>query len=288
MYLKIVTSFLINLKTQMPYKRTYSRKSRSATMMARLRRERNARYRAFARGAGGVRNYGGRNRIALRNARTGGLLGIERKWLDTALTATAISSATDATGGELPPNSGVTGCLTAPAQGDASYNREGNKIVVDSILLQGAVSVDQQAAQSSADFSGIVFVALVQDTQTNGTQLNSEDVFTNPGGSVYLAPMPNRNMSYTQRFKVLKMKKIVLKTPALTNNTGAAGGIVQSGFHQPFKLSWKGRMPVTFLTSTTTADIANVTNNSVQVVAFTSTSTLAPKIEYNCRVRFVG
>lgn len=230
----------------------------------------------------------GRNRVALLNQRTGGLLGIELKYLDTTKTATALTAPTDASGGEYPPTSGCTGCLTAPAQGDTASSRDGNKIVVKSCLLQGAISCSQQSLQSTADFSAIVMVALVQDTQTNGVPLNSEDVFTNPGAAALLACSVNRNMSYTQRFKVLKMKKIVLKTPALANDTGATGGIIQSGFHQPFKLSWKGLMPVTFTTGSTTADIANVTNNSIQVIAYCTNTSLAPSLEYNCRIRFVG
>lgn len=248
-----------------------------------IRLARAARYGAYSTGR---MAYGGRNRIALRNARTGGLLGIEHKYLDTALTATALVAPTNATGAEFPPNTGgVNGCLTAPAQGDGPSNREGNKIVVDGLLLQGVIQVAAQVDQTAADLSCNVYIALVMDTQTNGAQLNSEDVFSNPGGTAVLATSPNRNMSYTQRFKVLKMKKMALRIPTLTYD---GTNIEQTGFHTPFKLSWKGKMPVTFTTASTTADIANVTNNSIQVVAFCSNTTLAPSISYNARARFFG
>lgn len=261
---------------------------RAASSLYRARRRQNARLRALARasGSGGARL--GRNRVALLNQRTGGLLGIEKKFLDCGLNATALTAPAAATGGEIPPGSGCTGCLSAPGQGDTSSQREGNKIVVQSCLVQGIIEVPAQAAQSAADLSCDVFIALVQDTQTNGTQLNSEDVFTNPAGQTRLATSLNRNMSYTQRFKVLKMKKMNLRIPSIANDTGATGGLVQFGFHRSFKLSWKGLMPVTFLTGTTTADIANVSNNSLQIVAFCSNTTLAPTISYTSRIRFVG
>jgi len=223
-----------------------------------------------------------RDRFAVRNLRTGGLLGIERKFLDTSKGSTALTAPTDAAGGEFNPTSG---CLSAPAQGDGPTNRDGNKIVVQSCLVQGVIQVLAQADQGSADTSANVLIALVQDTQTNGAQLDSESVFTNPSASGILATSPNRNMSFTQRFKVLKMKRIQLRVPSLTFD---GTNIEQSGFHTPFKLSWKGMMPVTFTTGSTTEDIANVTNNSLQIVAYCSSTTLGPTLLYNSRVRFVG
>lgn len=245
--------------------------------------------RARLRRAAGVSNYGGsyrgRNRIALRNARTGGLLGIEKKYLDCYKTATAIASSTDGSGGEYPPSAIITGCLSAPAQGDGPTNREGNKIVITDCLVQGVISVSAQANQTAADQSPVVMVALVMDTQTNGTQLNSEDVYTNPSGAAVLMTSPNRNMSYTQRFKVLKVWKKQIRIPQLAYD---GTNMEQSGFQTPYKLKWKGKIPVTFTTGSTTADIANVTNNSLQIIAYTSDTSLVPAINYNSRIRFFG
>lgn len=270
----------------------YSRKTRMTAQRA--RRSYVRRYnrmgavqiaRRYARYAQGRMAYGGRNRIALMNERTGGLLGIEKKFLDTAKTQTALTAPTDATGGEYPPTSGCTGCLSAPAQGDGPTNREGNKIVIDSIYLQGQINCAVQANQTGADLSPVVMVALILDTQTNGAQLNSEDVYTNFSAASLQATQLMRNMSYTSRFKVLKVWKKQLRIPTLTFD---GTNIEQSGFTTPFVLKWKGKLPVTFTTGSTTADIANVTNNSIQVVAFTSSTDLTPGLNYNCRMRFYG
>lgn len=232
-------------------------------------------------GAGRVR---ARTYMAL-NQRTGGLLGIEKKFLDIARTSATIAAPTDATGGAIAPSSIVTGCYSAPAQGDGPTNRDGNKIVIVETNFIGAITCAAQADQTAADVTTFVFICIVQDMQTNGAVLTSESVWTNPTASASTAATPFRNMSFTSRFKILAMKKIKLPMPTLTYD---GTNIEQTGFHVPFQLKWKGKIPVTFTTASTTADIANVTDNSIQFIAFTTNQTLAPQIAFNCRTRFYG
>nr|DAO14323.1 MAG TPA: capsid protein [Cressdnaviricota sp.] len=224
--------------------------------------------------------------FAMKNLRTGGLLGIELKFVDCAANGTALTAPTDASGGELNPSTGIIGCLSAPALGDAANNRDGNKIVVKSVLLQGTISVAAQANQTAADLSCTVFLALVMDTQANGVTLNSEDVFTNLSANASQATNLFRNMSYTQRFKVLKLKRISLRIPTLTWD---GTNIEQTGFSTQWKLGVKKMMMgVTFTTGSTTADIANVTNNALHLVGYCDNASLVPTVYYNSRVRFVG
>lgn len=150
-----------------------------------------------------MQNRAFRNRQLL-NLRSGGLLGVELKFLDAPRTSLALTAPTDAAGGEINPSSIVTGCLSAPAQGDGPTNRDGHKIVVKSILVQGSFSNAIQQDQADADVMPTLFVALVLDTQTNGATLNSEDVFTNPAADADCNGNLPRNMSFTSRFKVLK------------------------------------------------------------------------------------
>lgn len=234
------------------------------------------------------RTSAGRSRARTRsllNLRTGGLLGLEHKFVDIAKSSWSIAAPTDATGGVVTPASGITGCLSAPAQGDGPSNRDGNKIVIDEINCLVNISVASQADATAADTSCIVFVALVEDKQTNGAVFGSESVFSNPGAAAVLAADPFRNMSYTSRFNILKMKRIVLRIPTLTYD---GTNIEQSGFHTSVRLKWKGKMPVTFTTASTTADIANVTDSSVNLVVFCSNTSLAPLLNFNCRTRFWG
>jgi len=223
--------------------------------------------------------------LAMRNLRTGGLLGIEKKFLDCNLSSTAFAAPTNATGGEFPPTAGSTGCYSAPAQGDGPTNRDGNKIVIVQMDWKGTISCASQADQTAADITTFVLLAMVQDTQTNGAQLNSEDVFSNPAAGASTATDVFRNMSYTRRFKILAMTRKKLSMPTLTWD---GTNIEQTGFHLPISLSWRGKIPVTFTTASTTADIANVTDNSIQLVGFCTNTSLAPLLSGNMRMRFYG
>jgi len=150
--------------------------------------------------------------VALRNIRTGGVLGIETKFFDASVTGTAIVSGTDASGAECDPATIL--CLNAPAQGDGPSSRDGQKISMKSIFVTGVLSSATQTSVSSLDALPIYYIALVLDTQTNGgtaTGLNSEEVFVNNAAAGVLAANPLRNMSNTQRFKVLK--QLVLRNP---------------------------------------------------------------------------
>ena len=68
---------------------------------------------------------------------------------------------------------------SAPSQGDAYNQRDGSKITIKSILIQGSLYIPNQNDQTTCDFVPIVTIALVLDKQTNGSTLNSEDVYTN-------------------------------------------------------------------------------------------------------------
>ena len=56
------------------------------------------------------------------------------------------------------------------------------KITIKSILIQGSLYIPNQNDQTTCDFVPIVTIALVLDKQTNGSTLNSEDVYTNLSG----------------------------------------------------------------------------------------------------------
>jgi len=226
--------------------------------------------------------------FAYRNARTGGLLGIETKFLDIPMTTRSFVTSVDATGGELQPSSVVTGCLSAPAQGDGAQNRDGKKIIIKSALIQGNITFEAEEGITAAPLACTIYLALVQDTQTNGVTINSEDVFTNPVGSALSAANPFRNMSNTQRFKVLKTFQYTVDTPSMANDTGATGGITFFGKTIPFDISWKGMIPVNFTAASTSADVANVVDNSLHLIGFANNTGWASSVQCNTRIRFIG
>lgn len=217
------------------------------------------------------------------NAVTAGFLGIEKKFLDTARAEIAIAATAALTGGEYDPSAGCTGCLSCPAQGDTEQSRDGKRIVIDSLIVKGYV-VNGPTASTAVEGVTKVFLAVVLDTQSNGAQLNSEDVFKSLGGSDAFNACPTKNLLFGNRFRILKSQVYDLTPPGAfvaSANFGANGVRRDFDWYIPFK----GGLQVN-LNAGTTADVANVIDNSIHIVAF---STLAGSaLGYNGRIRFQG
>jgi len=219
----------------------------------------------------------------LANAATAGFLGIEKKFLDTTRTAIAVGAAAALTGGEYDPSSGCTGCLSCPAQGDTEQSRDGKRIVIDSLILKGFIQ-DGDSAGEAPGTPNKVFVAAILDTQTNGAQLNSEDVFKNLSGSDLLNCDPMKNLLFGNRFRILK-SQVFDVTPI--GISPAAATVAHYAVRREFDwyIPFKGGLQVN-LNAGTTADVANVIDNSLHVVAFAVTA--GTTIGYNARIRFQG
>lgn len=239
-----------------------------------------ASYRARAARRGVV----ARRARALLNRRTAGFLGLERKFYDTAVAIQAIPSPTDCSGGEFDPS--ATSMISTPAQGDSEQQRDGKRIVIKSVQIEGAIFQPKTTAQTSVDGDNQVFVALVLDMQTNGAQLNSEDVYKNLSGTAALAHRPTRNLLFASRFRVLKEWNLCLKPSVAANNAGATT-VSQGAAREDFTCFIPMDLNVNF-NAGTSASIANVIDNSLHIIAFTSSTAAAPTISYNARIRFMG
>lgn len=209
------------------------------------------------------------------NLRTGGFLGIEYKFIDQTVALTAVSA--DWAGGELDPVGGVN-CIGACTQGTGESNRDGRQINVKSIQIQGYAL--RPLASDSADpiSPGYIKIALVQDTQTNGTQLNAEDVYN----SGTLDEVAFRNLEYTRRFRVLGTAEVFPYVQA-TMTDGANTASCQGNLC-PFSIRWKGNVSVNF--SGNAGTIADIMDNSFHIIAAGNVST--DQVCYNSRVRFIG
>ncbi len=210
--------------------------------------------------------------------------GIELKFYDQKLVDSTLGTATDSTGGEHDPS--ATLMMNTVTQGDGEQQRDGRKITMKSIYVEGLVDCAKQATQSSGDNASSIFIALVMDQQTNGAQIVSENVYTNPGGTALLQTQPFRNLSFTSRYRVLAVRKFTLQDANFTNDTGATGGVIQQGLRARFKIFKKLNREVTY--SATTETIANIVDNSLHLLAWCSDTGLAPKLSYQSRLRFVG
>lgn len=219
-----------------------------------------------------------------RNLRTGGYLGIERKFLDTYASNLTVNAPTDCSSGEMQPEGGCTGCLSAPAQGDGESNRDGRKILIKSCWVEGLITSSVLHDQADVAPAATIFIALVGDCQTNGATIVSEQVFTNPNDTAATNAFPLRNLEYSSRYRVLAHKTIQMGPPF--SGTDGTNTLSLGCNPRRFTLAWKGNVPVNF--TNTTADVANVADNSLHIIAFATNTNYVPLISYNARVRFVG
>ena len=230
------------------------------------------------------------------NVRSGGLLGIERKYADMGVrqlisddiemesTASggnggfAIIGATTASNASTHSPAGTTyGGFGAIAQGSDANSRDGRKCTLRSISITGQIEHD------SAHESEVI-LALVQDKQHNAAAslADTKLIFTNVQSTLTSPDTrgvahPVRNLEYMSRFNVLKFKRIRMDHPAVASSKTV----------KPFSLSWNGAIRIDYTAGSTTEKTAAVqTNNTVFLVAFSSGP--GDTLVANCRTRFYG
>lgn len=251
----------------------------SVNLMVSIKRKRSGRHKSTL-----TRRMESRGRSSvLRAARAGQLLSIEKKFYDQKLINAALTSPADATGGEHNPSATIS--LNTVVQGDGESNRDGRQIVMKSVTVKGNILVPAQTTQTVLDVATTVFIALVQDTQTNGALLNSEDVFTNPGANAQTATQVFRNLKFIKRFKVLKVVQLELPQPE--SQQVSSGAIVVGGYQVPWSL-FKSLANVKVNYSSTSESIVNIVDNGLNIVAWCSNTSTAPAISYHSRLRFLG
>jgi len=220
------------------------------------------------------------------NRRVGGFLGIEKKFYDTYRIAAQVTNALLWFGCEYDP---APLCLNAPAQGAGPQQREGRKITCSSIQVRGQLMLPGYTGATYPTAGACtVFVALLMDTQSNGSQFNSEDVYVNPAGSIAGGVCPLRNLETGKRFKVLKTQTFDLSNMASIAIAGA------NFVGEPVSTTFDWFVPLDFVTSfnaSAVEGVVNVMDNSLHIVAnstYSSTGLYTPELTYNARLRFLG
>lgn len=217
------------------------------------------------------------------NLATMGFLGTEKKFYDTKLTAQALVAPTAADGGEFDPS--ATSMISTPTQGTSEQQRDGKRIKIMSVQLNGVLNDAAAELQANPPEGNKVFVALVLNTQTNGAQLNSEDVFKNLNGSAVTAANPTRNLLFGPKFRILKSKVFDLTPNSFSHF--AVDSFSRSGVKREFK--WFVKFPkglIVNFNAGTTADVANVMDNCINVICFATVA--SGTLSYNARIRFIG
>lgn len=216
--------------------------------------------------------------------------GVERKFYDNWATASVVSDSILLQSGVVILNENEQ-IISAPGQGSTSTSRDGKHIVIDAIMIEGNVSVPWSDVDKSVVPEDLprVFVALVQDTQCNGSLAGlSQAMFVNPSAHSSLNCNPLKNLHSGQRFKTLKVWDINFSDLTMLYD-GFTGNIEWSSEAKNFSTYLNVNIPVNF-NATTTQDVAAVVDNALYIVAFADHSTipLRPIISFNSRIRFVG
>lgn len=221
------------------------------------------------------------------NLRTGGYIGMEVHYFDSALLSTALASNTAGAGGELDPSSipiaGIN-CLFAPIKGTGPTNRIGDEVFIKDLYMRGTVTLISYKDAANAAPSADVFLAVILDTQTNGAQLNSEDVYVNPGGSNATGTSVFRNLQNRKRFRVLKVIRMCLNHGGVGSNTAPQTAFGAGEIKQNFELFVKVGKRVNFVGNAGT--IADISDNSLHLIGWDDTTGATTNINYNARVRF--
>ena len=208
---------------------------------------------------------------------------MEKKFYDTYLVNATINSTADCSSGEQ--DQSATICATTIPQGDGESQRDGRKAEILSVHYKGTILIPERANQSTQTTYPIVYIAMVLDTQTNGTQIVSENVFENPSASTRLCVTPLQNLENQKRFRVLKVWRHDFM-PATNGSTGST--FDTHGYSKSFDLFHKFKTPLKINYSNTTESIASTADNSVHLIAYCSATGATPTLNYNCRTRFVG
>ncbi len=214
--------------------------------------------------------------LALRNIRIGGFMGIENKFVDYEKAATTVNGTW--ANGELDDATALS--LSSIAQGDGESNRDGRKAELLSVHVKGLLRHVAQEADTNPPGGGIVRLILVLDKQTNGAQLNAEDVVTVTTIDVNAW----RNLQNSQRFRILKDQRWQMKVTAMTtfqvNDFSTPQQEIPFEFHVVFK------KPIVVNHTGTTAVVASIADNSLHLIGVSTIPDY--QITYVSRVRFRG
>lgn len=213
------------------------------------------------------------------NIRTGGLVGLEYKYVDQFLALTTPQASW--VGGELDPVGGVN-CIGACTQGTGESQRDGTRIAVKSIQIQGYCVRTPTVATASSRGANLIQISLVMDTQTNATQLNAEDVYLTQDPEI----PARRVVANSQRFRVLKTWMIELHDQGGFNDAAATGSL--AGMMVPFSCYKKMNVQVDFVAGAGAGTIADFKTVSFHIIACSAVGVATDFITYNSRVRFIG
>ncbi len=201
----------------------------------------------------------------------------ELKFVDYTVTNDAFTTVW--AGGEMEDATALS--ISAIAEGTGDSQRAGRVATLISWKINGFVNIAAVESITTPLPDQIARIVVVHDKQTNGAQLNAEDVFDTIAATTDINSM--LKLQQEHRFKVLK--DIMISVHRTQTNEGAVN-LFASGIHRfPFMMSGKFNPPIRVNHSATAAAIASVTDNSIHVIG--TATNAAVLLNYRSRVRFL-
>jgi len=207
----------------------------------------------------------------------------EMKYSDSYVSGSTIPESTDWSSTVLDPS--TANCLFSPIQGNDINNREGRKVNLYKLKIRGVISGNAINSQATVtqDQTAIRFM-VVQDTQTNGSQMTGGQLMAAPGAATTLLTFTTfQSLVNLGRFKVLK-DKVFWPSPAIVVNNTTASTVSQVMADIPFKFTFVFKKPIVVrFNATNGGTISDIIDNSFHVVAQASGTGGSHQVSYTCR-----
>lgn len=212
---------------------------------------------------------------AAATTRTGGFTTFASKELKyNDLAHQGVVEATIALGMQDP----ATGSLTNIEPGTGQTERVGRVVYPKSLMIYGNLDVDTQVSNTTDYY---VTFWLVEDKQSNQTQMNPTNFLVATGLSVQADAM--QNLEYSDRFKLLKKKQVRISPKAFRSGVG---NDAQWSFQIPIRFYCK--LPKSSKVQYSGADgaIGSIATHSYHLIAVKSDGAPITNLRYQCRVRY--
>lgn len=179
--------------------------------------------------------------------------------------------------------------ISGVTRGDGPSEREGRRVLMKSVVVHGFIEMSETSATNGIPLNGgQVRCVLILDTQTNGVQFRSEDVFLDPSNSD-LDAFALRNLEWENRFEILDDQIYTItpqNNPYRSSTTGST--IKQGQLSIGFRLSADEINRKANYTSLLPS-IGAITDNSIHVLVVGSPSNMSDcVVRYVSRVRYIG
>lgn len=216
------------------------------------------------------RTYGARSTTTLAER-----IGAELKFQDSEANVDVLGTVAGSEADPLTDNA-----LNAIVQGDADDERNGRQIRMKSIQIKGMCNF-VEGSGAVPPTQPYLRVYMIRDKQTNGAQLNSEDVFVDPTNAE-LDVECFRNLKFIQRFEIVAQCLIKKPAPYTVWNGSTTK---TNGANVPWSLYASMNDTVNF--SASTGVVNSITDISYHLIMI-GTANINCQNHYLSRVRFYG